>query len=301
MISVKPKVSVCIVSYNQEHYIEQCLQSVVSQESEFEIEVIVSDDCSSDGTQQIIKKFAAEYNFIKPFLRTENVGALRNYVETHNRASNEYVCHLDGDDIWLPNKIQKQYDFLESHPTFSVCWTKSNFFNDYGLKFDGQLTNLKFFGDEGFVNFDKLAQVGAVAMHSSIMYRRCARITTDNAFDKIDLFYSLEFLLSGNGKILDDVLTEYRVQSSGAITRNSGTKIKRVAASNIRYFLEKHPVYSSSFFVFCFVNLIVDIKNNRDTKRLFFKLVLRTISVKGIIKFIRFLPYVKHFKVPRLC
>lgn len=299
--NIAPKVTICVVTYNQENYIAQSLQSIVDQKTDFDFEVIVSDDCSTDRTPSLINTFVQKYSFIKLVLRDKNIGALKNFVETHNMAKGEYVCHLDGDDIWLPSKIQKQFDFLEANPEFTACWTKSNFFNDSGLRYDGRLINLKFFGDEGIVTFDKLAQVGAVAMHSSLMYRRAVRKTYDTTTDKIDLFYSLEYLLSGNGKILSDVLTDYRVQSSGAITRNSGTKIKRISASHISYYVEMYPIYSSSFFVFCFVNLVVDLKNNRDTKYVFLRLALKTFSLKGVANLIRYLPYIRNFKIPRLC
>ena len=77
----KPKVSVCVVTYNQEKYIRQCLQSIVDQETDFDFEVIVSDDCSMDGTCAIVQEFVEKYpGMVKPIFHDRNMGALRSVV-----------------------------------------------------------------------------------------------------------------------------------------------------------------------------------------------------------------------------
>ena len=94
-----PEVSVCVVTYNQEKYITECLQSVVDQETDFDFEVLVGDDCSTDGTRRIVQEFAEKYpDIIKPILHSKNTGAFHNYVSVHNAAMGKYIAHLDGDD-----------------------------------------------------------------------------------------------------------------------------------------------------------------------------------------------------------
>ena len=103
-----PKVSVCMVTYNQEKYIRQCLQSIIDQKTNFDFEVLVSDDCSTDSTRKIILEFASNYpKIVKPRFRERNVGALENFVLIHNAARSEYVAHCDGDDLFLPNNPLK--------------------------------------------------------------------------------------------------------------------------------------------------------------------------------------------------
>ena len=76
-----PKVSVCVVTYNQEKYIRQCLQSIVDQETNFNFEILVSDDCSTDATRTIVLEFASKYpEIVKPMFRDRNVGAVKNFV-----------------------------------------------------------------------------------------------------------------------------------------------------------------------------------------------------------------------------
>jgi cellulose synthase/poly-beta-1,6-N-acetylglucosamine synthase-like glycosyltransferase len=75
IVEQAPKVSVCVVTYNQEKYIGQCLQSVVDQETDFDFEVLVADDCSTDGTRLILHEFANKYpGIVKPILSEVNVG-----------------------------------------------------------------------------------------------------------------------------------------------------------------------------------------------------------------------------------
>src|SRR5690554_1721762 len=129
------KVSVCVITYNQEKYIRECLQSIVDQEVDFKIEVIVADDCSTDKTQEIIKEFAHKYpHLIIPIFHSENVGISLNYRSAHDRATGEYVAHCDGDDMWLPGKLTYQAELLDKHPHASQCWGCAYLIDDFSKK-----------------------------------------------------------------------------------------------------------------------------------------------------------------------
>lgn len=83
-----PKVSVCVVTYNQEKYIRQCLQSIVDQETNFLFEIIVADDCSTDGTAAIIRDFYHKYpSIIKSFFHYRNIGPAKNIFFTYKKRS----------------------------------------------------------------------------------------------------------------------------------------------------------------------------------------------------------------------
>ena len=103
----RPKVSVCVVTYNQKKYIRQCLQSIVDQEADFDFEVIVGDDCSEDGTREIVQEFVERYpGLVKAVLHEKNVGIVVNYRSVHDLARGEYIAHCDGDDLWLCIQIK---------------------------------------------------------------------------------------------------------------------------------------------------------------------------------------------------
>lgn len=209
----EPKVSVCVLTYNHEAYIGACLQSIVDQKTNFKFEVIVADDCSTDGTRAIVREYGERYpGLVKPVLRPVNIGGTKNFLGTHNLATAIYVAHIDGDDLMLPGKLQKQVDFLDGNPEFSVVWHKVDLFDDDGRFVSGRNCDLSVFKD-GVVTLEHALRLGAVAMHSSIMYRRSTRRTRETNFETLDLFYTWEYLTSGRGKILDDVLGSYRVSA----------------------------------------------------------------------------------------
>lgn len=118
------KVSVVIATYNQEKYIRHTLESVVSQKVDFEYEVLVGDDCSTDGTSAIVREFAEKYpNIIVPIIREKNMGMGGNTADLSMRTQGEYVAFIEGDDYWIDdNKLQKQVDFLDSHQDYIACF-----------------------------------------------------------------------------------------------------------------------------------------------------------------------------------
>lgn len=129
-INATPLVSIICLTYNHEPYIRECLDGFVMQKTDFTFEVIIHDDASTDGTTDIIKNYSAKYpDIIKPIIRTEN-----QYSKHHDfsiimkscseRCSGKYIAFCEGDDYWTdPYKLQKQVDFLESHPDYGLCYT----------------------------------------------------------------------------------------------------------------------------------------------------------------------------------
>lgn len=110
-----PKVSVCVVTYNHKDYIAQCLQSIVDQEIDFAFEIIVCDDCSTDGTSDIVREFAARHpQLIAAHIHKINIGPYENYKFAHLQAIGEYVAHIDGDDWMEPRKILCQTKQLDN-------------------------------------------------------------------------------------------------------------------------------------------------------------------------------------------
>ena len=116
------KVSVCVVTYNQEKYIAECLQSLVDQETDFKFEIIVGEDCSTDKTREIVLEFQKKYpDIVKPLLHEKNVGPVENIIATYKQAKGKYIAHMDGDDLALPDKLQIQADALDQNPDCVIC------------------------------------------------------------------------------------------------------------------------------------------------------------------------------------
>jgi len=121
---IQPTISVYIITYNQSAFIAQAIESVLMQKHNFEWEILIGDDCSSDETPQIIQRYADKYpELIKIFLHKENLGYVKNTAGLLMAANGKYVASLDGDDYWIdPLKLQKQVDFLEANHDFSICF-----------------------------------------------------------------------------------------------------------------------------------------------------------------------------------
>lgn len=122
MIYNDVQVSVCIVTYNHEKFIAECLESLVNQQTNFKFEIIIGEDCSTDSTRLIIQSYVNKYpNLIIPLFYEENVGAVENIKRVYKNAKGKYIAHLDGDDVALPNKLQKQFDILEKNTSYNIC------------------------------------------------------------------------------------------------------------------------------------------------------------------------------------
>ena len=116
-------VSVVVITYNHEKYIRQALDSILIQNVDFAFEIIIGDDCSTDQTAEIIKEYQQRYpHIIKPYFRSENIGATKNWYYSFLKCAGKYIAILDGDDFWTDKeKLKKQTDFLDNNKTYIAC------------------------------------------------------------------------------------------------------------------------------------------------------------------------------------
>lgn len=128
------KLSVLVITYNQDRYIAQALDSILMQIVDFDYEIIIGDDCSSDGTISILEKYRAAYpRRIKLLLSQINRGATQNFAATLSACHGTYVAMLEGDDYWTSeDKLQRQIDSLDSHPNYVACFTNSVVIDNQG-------------------------------------------------------------------------------------------------------------------------------------------------------------------------
>lgn len=127
MIGRNIKVSVLCVTYNQKDFIKQMLDSILSQKTDFNYEILINDDHSSDGTAEILKEYAKKHKNINLNLQKENLysqgvrGMLARFLLP--KAKGQYIAICEGDDYWTdPEKLQRQVDFMDGHPDYSVCF-----------------------------------------------------------------------------------------------------------------------------------------------------------------------------------
>jgi glycosyltransferase involved in cell wall biosynthesis len=129
-ITGRPKVSVHILTFNHARFVAQALESVLDQKASFEWEVVVGDDCSTDGTREILKSYGRKNpERVRLLLHQQGLGphelnlqGNNNFLATYRACRGEYVALLDGDDYWTDDqKLEKQVEFLDTHPSCSLC------------------------------------------------------------------------------------------------------------------------------------------------------------------------------------
>jgi glycosyltransferase involved in cell wall biosynthesis len=131
-------VSICCITYNHEHYIADALEGFLMQKANFNFEVLIHDDASTDNTASIIRKYVEKHpDIIKPIYQTENQyskGVRINSTFNITRAQGKYLSICEGDDYWTsPVKLQTQVDYMETHPDCTLCFHAARIFNGDNL------------------------------------------------------------------------------------------------------------------------------------------------------------------------
>lgn len=260
-----PKVSVCVITYNQEKYIRQCLASIVSQETNFQFEIIIGDDCSTDGTTNIVLEFAEKYpEKIRPFCHRKNIGGSENNIFVHSRARGEYIAHMDGDDYALPGKLQIQADFLDRHPDCNLLWTPVIVESSSGILYEQNEYFKKYALKRNYSRAD-LIKYGTVGANSSKMYRRLAGEWCEyrSNFDLIDYFINVIQVGDGVASFSEGKpLGVYRV-GIGTASKGSGTK--NLTLESISFLSKLYPEYRLECNVAALVRWLADLKNRRTS------------------------------------
>lgn len=278
----KPRVSVCVVTYNHEKYIRQCLQSIVDQKTDYDFEVIVGEDCSTDGTRAIVQEFAAKYpGMVKPIFYKKNVGGSENYIRVHEKALGEYIAHMDGDDYSLPGKIQMQAEYLDNNSQCNIVWHRMYIMNDSSGLVVEDLIDMSEFPIGGFSRSDILKFI-TIGMHSSKMYRSSVRDFELPEFPVLDYFVNVEQVGTGfanfvGGKPLGVYRAGIGIASSGNIT-------KVLLKKTFLYFERKYPEHKSAISTAAFVLFCAALKNRKWSNCLLFgKVLLKTFRLSSII------------------
>lgn len=124
-----PIISVLMITYNHELYIEEAINSVLSQITEYSFEIVIGEDCSTDNTRKICEELQKKHPDVIRLLPSEkNLGVNANHLRTLNECNGEYIAFLEGDDFWTDdNKLQLQVNFLENNKEYSGCFTSSRY------------------------------------------------------------------------------------------------------------------------------------------------------------------------------
>lgn len=232
------KVSVIVPIYNLQSYVAECIESLVSQVTDFEFEVIAVDDSSKDESYEVLKKLRDRHPLLLKIYRNDkNLGLARTMRRLVSLASGEYVAYLDGDDVALPGKLQIQSDYLDKHKSCSIAYHESEVFDsDTGRtlkKYSADYYNWRYVPLVADVTH--VIRYGCFMQASAVMVRRHS-----NMLEAVDLENEILHdhpwhvlnLIYGGGTIdfIDQTLGRYRIHSEsfGAQTLRSPERRENV-------------------------------------------------------------------------
>lgn len=214
--------SIITPCFNSSAYIRETYNSLLYQTS-MDWEWLVTDDCSSDNTISILNEISKSDPRVKVFQSEFNSGAATSRNNSISHASGEFIAFIDSDDLWKPDKLEKQLEFMGSDINFS--------FTAYEL-IDAKGKSLNKYIDKnqtGFFSYNDMLRKKATLGCSTVILRK-------SAFDDLmmplirtgqDYALWLKILKTGNNAyVLNDILTQYRVLP-GSISRNKVKKAKR--------------------------------------------------------------------------
>lgn len=236
------KISVLMLTYNQERYIDEAVRSVMLQQTNFPFELIIGNDASSDATGDRCRVWQERYpQQIVLLDRKENLGLQQNFIQTYAHCSGQYIAICEGDDFWSnKHKLQRQVDFLDTHPDYSTCFHRVvNYFEDNGTK------SLSNGGQKAETDIVDLARSNYISNVSAV-FRRNLFGPLPEWFAKVSTYdYAIHLLNAQYGKIhyMKKPMAVYR-QHGKAIWSKAGLDKKLAIALTIRellmdYFKEK--------------------------------------------------------------
>lgn len=244
-------VSVIVMAYNHEAYISQCLNSILSQNTNFSFEIILGEDNSSDKTRKICVEFAEKHSeIIKLFLRSRkdviyingNPTGRFNFVESLKACNGKYIAICDGDDYWTdPLKLQKQVDFLEANEEYVIAYHDVSIINSEGVLINESKTPKALQKD--FTNKELIKSDIFICL-MSIVFRNVVKTLPKDFLNvsNADVFLTSYLGQFGHGKYFENIGGMYRVHEGGVW---SALDDKSKQKSKIKTFHQLHEYYNS--------------------------------------------------------
>lgn len=228
------QVSIRCSVYNHEPYLRQCLDGFVMQKTNFAFEAIVHDDASTDKSADIIREYAAKYpNIIKPIYETENQyskhdGSKRRIMNAAINESAKYIAFCEGDDYWTdPLKLQRQFDFMEANPDYSMCFHNAMIHYQDGRDKDrifAELEERDYLPAELYEKW--LVPTASIFTRKDIYLQQQPKLNNPNfLYGDNPLIISLAY--AGKVHCINEIMSVYRI-NKGSITLTINKNIDRV-------------------------------------------------------------------------
>ncbi|WP_179022235.1 glycosyltransferase family 2 protein [Winogradskyella forsetii] len=206
-----PKVSVCVLTYNQENFIKKCLESILRQQTNFDFDIVIGEDCSIDNTARVVEKLSIIYKKINLLDNKINLGPFPNFIRTLKACKGKYIAFCEGDDYWIDErKLQKQVDFLEEHPEYGGVSTNNRWFFENENTYKNSILN------EGEITFETLSESNQINSQTILFKKELIKELDWMKTLKIG-DWPLHLLVSSQQPYyrLPEITTVYRVHSGG--------------------------------------------------------------------------------------
>ena len=221
-------VSVCIITFNHRPWIRQAVESVLAQRHHFELEVLVADDCSTDGTSEILRDLCLEHpNELRIVVNKQNMGAGRNFWNLLHVARGDFLAFLEGDDYWVDDeRLNKQLSLFDQYPEIELVVANTRIIKQSDIsdvpEEIGEFVHLKF-------NRPGINEVMRQQYHvSSYLMRREVLPRFDAWYGKygnvLDIYHLCEAVARTPAAYLDEVVSVRRVTGQGVYSKFSSAK-----------------------------------------------------------------------------
>jgi glycosyltransferase involved in cell wall biosynthesis len=226
-----PRVSVCVTCYNQRAYIGECLDSILAQQLDGPIEVLVGDDGSVDGSVELIRAYARRDTRIVPIFRPRNIGFVENQHDLFRRSRGEFVNLCEGDDYWIdPDKLSRQLATMTADSGIMLGITAAVKVSERG----DRLGVIRISDTSRQLSLGELILEisGRVPTASMLMRRSALMSLPQETYEQSPIDYALQVLVGAQGRIWYDasVATAYRVASAGSWTEAVATQSDKFLA-----------------------------------------------------------------------
>ena len=237
-----------MITYNHERYIEQAVESVINQKTTFKFRLILAEDFSTDKTRVLCQSLKAKYpEQIQLILNEKNLGVVQNARQIHKACAESgavYIAILEGDDYWLDEfKLQKQVDFLEANPDYTICGTDAIEFYEETQKFsDTSMLKSRPDSDYGFLDLaiENKILTPSVLFRNLKIYSQLPQWFSKSPFGD----WSLYLILSqyGRAKNLNLMGVVYRRHSQGIYSAISHYHRNRQTKEAYKIFIKEFKI-----------------------------------------------------------
>ena len=230
-------VSVCMITYNHGSYIAQAIEGVVSQQVNFSLELLISDDCSTDQTKAICIAYQQKYpGIIKLIDRDLNLGINMNFIDTLQRCKGKYIALCEGDDYWIAqDKLQRQIDFLEKNQDFSICFHRVRLVYEVGIQKVYSDINAKTPSESTIYDLAKKNFIHT----PSCVFRNQGIVFPSWMNTAFPPDWVVHLLNARHGKIhfIKEELGAYRIHAGGALSLQNNSKYGSAILETLEYLI----------------------------------------------------------------